>query len=82
MHDIKQIRGLSKTIKLYHKVVRRTVLGNRPTIHVEEAHEFFLESYPTNSPRRIVQRIYIGGLPTNKTNILFGNDFHTWHKHV
>ena len=24
------------------------------------------ESYPTNSPRRIVQRIYIGGLTTSK----------------
>ena len=31
----------------------------------------FSESYPKNSPRRIVQRIYIGGLPINKTNILF-----------
>ena len=27
------------------------------------------ESYPTNSPWRIVQRIYIGGFPTIKTNI-------------
>ena len=41
-----------------------------------------LESYPTNLPRRIVQRIFVGGLPINKTNILFGNDFHTWYKHV
>ena len=41
---------------------------NCPTIHVGGAHELF-RSYPTNSPRRFVQRISIGGLPTIKTNI-------------
>ena len=30
-----------------------------------------MESYPTNSPRRIFQRIYIRGLPANKTNNFF-----------
>ena len=34
-----------------------------------------LESYLTNSPRRIVQPIYIGGLPTNKTNIFVWKRF-------
>ena len=28
-----------------------------------------------NSPRRIVQRIYIGGLPINKTNIFVWKQF-------
>ena len=28
-----------------------------------------MESYPTNSPHRIIQHIYIGGLSSIKTNI-------------
>ena len=66
---------MSNTIKLYRKVVRRIVLGNRPTIHVGEAHELF---------RRVIQQIHLGGLsnifisegcPQIKQIFLFGNDF-------
>ena len=55
------------------------MLGNRPTIHVEEAHELF---------QRVIQKIHLGGLsnvfiaegcPQIKQIDLFGNDFHTWH---
>ena len=69
-------------IEFYRKIVRRIVLGNRPTIHVREAHELF---------PRLIQQIHIGGLsnvfisegcPQIKQIFLFGNDFHTWHKHV
>ena len=69
-------------IQFYQKVVRRIVLGNHPTIHVEEAHELF---------QRVTQRIFLGGLsnvfiyegfPQLKQIFLFGNGFHTWHKHV
>ena len=39
---------------------------------------------PNNSPRRIVQHIYIRGLSSIKTNIfvLKRNDFHTWLRYV
>ena len=55
---------------------------NCPTIHVEGAHELF---------QRVTQQIHLGGLsnvfisegcPQLKQILLFGNDFHTWHKHV
>ena len=68
--------------KFYRKVVRTIVLGNRPTIHVGEAHELF---------QRVVQQIHLGGLfnifisegcPRIKQIFLFGNDFHTWNKHM
>ena len=68
--------------KFYQKVVRRIVLGNHPTIHVGEAHELF---------RRVVQQIHLGGLSNIfisegcsqiKKIFLFGNNFHTWNKHV
>ena len=51
------------------------MLGNRPTIHVGEAHELF---------RRLIQQIHLGGLsnvfiwegcPQIKQIFLFGNDF-------
>ena len=51
------------------------MLGNRPTIHVGEAHEFF---------RRVTQQIHLEGLsnvfilkgcPQIKEIFLFGNDF-------
>ena len=54
---------------------------NYPTIHVGGAHELF---------RRVTQQIDLGGLsnvfisegfPQLKQIFLFGNDFHTWHKH-
>ena len=70
-------RSMSKTIKLYWKVVRRIVLGNRLTIHVGEAHELL---------RRVIQQIHLGGLsnifisegfPQIKQIFLFGNGFHT-----
>ena len=69
-------------IEFYRKIVRRIVLGNRPIIHVGEAHELF---------RRVIQQINLGGLsnvfisescPKIKQIFLFGNDFLTWHKHV
>ena len=55
---------------------------NYPTIHVGGAYELF---------RRVTQQIHLGGLsnvfksegfPQLKRIFLFGNDFHTWHKHV
>ena len=55
---------------------------NYSTIHVGGAHELF---------RRVTQQIHLGGLsnvfisegcPQLKQIFLFGNDFHTWHKHV
>ena len=49
------MNSFCKTIKIefYWKVVRRIVLGNRPTIQVREAHELF---------RRVTQQIHLGGL--------------------
>ena len=55
------------------------MLGNRLTIHVGEAHEWF---------QRVIQQIHLKGLsnvfisngcPQIKQIDLFGNDFHTWH---
>ena len=39
--------------KFYRKVVGRIVLGNRPKIHVGEAHELF---------QRVIQQIHLRGL--------------------
>ena len=55
---------------------------NCPTIHVGGAHELF---------QRVTQQIHLGGLsnvfisegcPQLKQIFLFGNDFHTWLRHV
>ena len=55
---------------------------NCPKIHIRGTHELF---------RRVTQQIHLGGLsnafilegcPKLKQIFLFGNDFHTWHKHV
>ena len=61
MHDVFKSEGclnnefFCKIIKIefYQKVVRRIVLGNRPTIHVGEPHELF---------RRVTQQIHLEGL--------------------
>ena len=40
-------------LEFYRKVVQRIMLGNHPTIYIEEAHELF---------QRVTQQIHLGGL--------------------
>ena len=51
----------------------------------------FTSKGPMNFFQRVTQQIHLGGLsnvfisegcPQLKQIFLFGNDFHTWHKHV
>ena len=84
-------RRVVKTMNSFVKLLKIIILsescskncvGKIVQQFTSEGSMHFSESYSTNSPQRIVQRIYIGGLPTIKTNIFVEDDFHTCHKHV